>query len=386
MSIPSGFATAGLGATIGAAYLGAIAAGILYGMTNIQVFLYYRNYWKDWTFQRCAVALLWVLDTLHMSLTAYMVYHYVIDSFGKQLNLAFVHWSFKTIVLFGGYAVGIILAIKTYSITTFFELEEISWVIHLSFATTTFIDIVIAGVITRLLSLSKTSFAETNSRIWIVIRYVLISGTLTTACSITALITFAVMPHNLVFLGIEFLLTKLYVNSYLAMLNARKSIRDKSTSNASGNVIQLSDMESSRYPTTVPPTSPIRSEFDHHNNHYDYHNQYRTHHTHAHQRKPSADEGHPRSKKQIAAIDGIRGMKAQDEEDSDRDEVVMMGHAFHRPVKIRVDITRNDDDTDSAENKFHHSVGYNHIVADTPSTLVGDLTPSREKDVEFWKR
>ncbi|KAF8636801.1 hypothetical protein AX17_003252 [Amanita inopinata Kibby_2008] len=134
-----------------------------------------------------------------------------------------------------------------YRISSFFDINSIKYVIHLSFAMPTAIDIIIAGIICRLLSQSKTAFQQTNSRLWTVMRYVLISGTLTTACSLSALITYAVMPNNLVFLAIEFLLTKLYVNSYLAMLNARKSVRDRSASNAGGsNAIQLSDVEGRR--------------------------------------------------------------------------------------------------------------------------------------------
>jgi len=57
-------------------------------------------------------------------------------------------------------------------------------------------------------------------------------------------ITLAVMPHNLVFQGIEFLLPKLYINSYLAMLNARRSLKDHAvTINPPSKMIQFNDSE-----------------------------------------------------------------------------------------------------------------------------------------------
>ncbi|KAF8718288.1 hypothetical protein AX14_011932 [Amanita brunnescens Koide BX004] len=59
-------------------------------------------------------------------------------------------------------------------------------------------------------------------------------------CSLAALISFLTMPDNFVFLGIAFVFTKLYINSYLAMLNARKSLRDSVV-----NMEQLSDIEMS---------------------------------------------------------------------------------------------------------------------------------------------
>jgi len=63
-----------------------------------------------------------------------------------------------------------------------------------------------------------------------IVRMTLISGFLTTACSLAALITYGTMPDTLIFLSVEFLLTKLYINSFLAMLNARQSVRDRDTS------------------------------------------------------------------------------------------------------------------------------------------------------------
>ncbi|KDR71456.1 hypothetical protein GALMADRAFT_143729 [Galerina marginata CBS 339.88] len=60
--------------------------------------------------------------------------------------------------------------------------------------------------------------------------YVVLSGTLTSACSLPALLTYVTMPNTFIFLGISFLLTKLYISSYMAMLNARKQIRDQDAS------------------------------------------------------------------------------------------------------------------------------------------------------------
>ncbi|KAF8624450.1 hypothetical protein AX15_005868 [Amanita polypyramis BW_CC] len=82
-------------------------------------------------------------------------------------------------------------------------------------------------------------------------RYFVISGALTSMCSLAALITFGVMPNNLVYAGIFFLLTKLYVNSYLAMLNARKAMRD--VSSPSGSAMHMNGV-SARH------TAGLRSE------------------------------------------------------------------------------------------------------------------------------
>ncbi|KAF7425948.1 hypothetical protein PC9H_008310 [Pleurotus ostreatus] len=109
-----------------------------------------------------------------------------------------------------------------YRIDSFPELVNIAWTIYLSFATSTFIDLVIATSMCFYLQRSRSGFSELNSRIVTLMQYVLASGMATSACSMAALIAYALLPNTLVFLGIEFLLTKLYINSFISMLNTRK--------------------------------------------------------------------------------------------------------------------------------------------------------------------
>ncbi|GLB44391.1 hypothetical protein LshimejAT787_1700180 [Lyophyllum shimeji] len=271
--------------TIGAAFLGAVFAAMLYGVTNLQVYLYYQNYRNDWRMQKISVALLWVLDTFHLGLTIAAVYHYLITSFGSLVALGMVVWTFKlqiavnvviiiiiqtlyairvwklgrhhqriwpilvALIVMSGYAIGVVLAVKTYNIRTFAEMSRMSWVIYASFSWSTAIDIVIATAMCFYLIRSKSGFAGTNNKIFMIIRMTLISGFLTSACSLAALITYATMPDTLVFLGIEFLLTKLYINSFLAMLNARQSVQNSDSS--PGNTLSLSKIVNIRTTTVT---------------------------------------------------------------------------------------------------------------------------------------
>jgi hypothetical protein len=268
--------------TIGAVLLGAMAACMLFGITNLQMYMYYQTYPNDSRFQKLSVAILWILDTLHLGLTIHAVYHYLVSSFGNVAAQDVIVWSFKlqiavnvvivllvqslyalrvwklghhfgriwpvVVVAFvaGGYSIGIILAVKTYHVASFTGLNEMSWAIITSFATSTAIDIVLATVLCFYLNSSRSSFINTNYRILTIMKYVLASGFLTSACSLTALITYAVMPNNLIFLGIEFLLTKLYINSFVAMLNARRSVREMDTTGSSMNVSQVINVCSMR--------------------------------------------------------------------------------------------------------------------------------------------
>ncbi|KAH9477182.1 hypothetical protein JR316_0011100 [Psilocybe cubensis] len=103
------------------------------------------------------------------------------------------------------------------------DVEAMAWVVRATFSTSTFIDAVLAVSMCYYLYKSRNSFSSTNNRIFSIIRYVLISGTLTCAASMASLFTYVAMPDNLIFLGVSFLVTKLYTISYIAMLNSRKS-------------------------------------------------------------------------------------------------------------------------------------------------------------------
>ncbi|KAK0243660.1 hypothetical protein EDD85DRAFT_944989 [Armillaria nabsnona] len=96
-SLPS-TATPSLGNTLGALYIGSTIAAILFGITNLQTVIYYKKYPDDWWIYRYSVALLWVLDALHVALSTHALYVYLIDMFGDLAGVL-VHSvrSFKVI-------------------------------------------------------------------------------------------------------------------------------------------------------------------------------------------------------------------------------------------------------------------------------------------------
>ncbi|KAK0457537.1 uncharacterized protein EV420DRAFT_501105 [Desarmillaria tabescens] len=96
MSSHSSKAIPSLGESIGALYLGSNIASILYGITNLQGVIYYKRYPNDWWVYRYSVALLWVLDTLHVALSAHALYFYLITMFGDLVgDLESDLWSMK---------------------------------------------------------------------------------------------------------------------------------------------------------------------------------------------------------------------------------------------------------------------------------------------------
>ncbi|KZP33107.1 hypothetical protein FIBSPDRAFT_811216 [Athelia psychrophila] len=267
--------------TIGAAYIGIVFSAILYGLTCLQAYNYYGRFSRDWTVHRVSVGGLVALDTVHLALSIHLGYYYLIENFSNPAALLTIVWSLKAqiainVVIIGwvqtlyairvfklgkghhqkiipalvlivvavGYGSGLVLAVFTYQVEAFAKLDNISWCIILSFAVATFGDICVSGAMCYYLQKSRSGFTRTDSKISLLIQYTLCSGLLTSACSMACLITFTLMPNNLVFLAIEFSLTKLYINSFFAMLNARHSINGKSETSEQDISVSLSGLRS----------------------------------------------------------------------------------------------------------------------------------------------
>ncbi|KAF8637211.1 hypothetical protein AX16_010870 [Volvariella volvacea WC 439] len=239
----------------------------LYGITVVQAYWYYHRFPRDSILHKGSVAVLCTLDTLHQALIVHAVYIYIVSGFGNLDGLAYILWSIKLQVLInvviilmvhslytyrvwllsgyhrgilgylvagvviGGFIIGIIFTYHIYTVHTYVELDSVSWAITSSLATSTTIDFVIAAAMCFYLRKSKGQETRLNSKISRVMQYTLGSGLVTSACSLAALFTYTLLPNTFVFIGLEFLLTKFYVGSFLAMLNARDRSRQKAQMN-----------------------------------------------------------------------------------------------------------------------------------------------------------
>ncbi|KAK0489679.1 hypothetical protein EDD18DRAFT_1466090 [Armillaria luteobubalina] len=268
--------TASLGMTLGALYIGAMVAAILFGITNLQAFIYYKNHPDDWWVYKYAVASLWILDVLHVALSMHALYYYLITLFGNFTAIYNIVWSFKLQVLFNvvlilevqavytirlwklsqnsykavlsfvilavtaDFSCGIYIVVDIYSISNFLLIERIKTSIWTVFTAAVVSDFAIAVSMCYYLhkSRSVTTFCGTSKKLLNLMRLVVISGLATSICSLLCLITvwhpfsivpgtnippqFFIWPNSFIFMGIDFILPKLYVNSLLALLNSRE--------------------------------------------------------------------------------------------------------------------------------------------------------------------
>ncbi|KIK06349.1 hypothetical protein K443DRAFT_129931 [Laccaria amethystina LaAM-08-1] len=114
------------------------------------------------------------------------------------------------------------VSVKRYIVDSYAALANISWIINAALGASTAIDFVISGAMCYYLRMSRGKGPHLDSRISNLMQYTLSSGLFTSACSLSAMFSHILLPNTLVFLGMAFLLTKVYVGSFLAMLNTRE--------------------------------------------------------------------------------------------------------------------------------------------------------------------
>ncbi|KAF4611525.1 hypothetical protein D9613_003607 [Agrocybe pediades] len=248
--------------TIGAIMLGMIGGTLIFGMSTLQTFWYYKTFPNDSSVHKYSVATLWSLDALHLSMVIHAVYTYAITGFGNQEALLDILWSVKLLtsinvvvillvhslytmrvwrlsgyhngvlgylvasVVLAGFVIGIAMVYCINTVKTYPELSRVSWAVNSAMAASTTIDFLISAAMWYYLHKSKGTVKSLNSRISTVIQYSLCSGLITSSVSLCALFTYILLPNTFIFLALEFLLTKLYVASFIAMLNARIDWKD----------------------------------------------------------------------------------------------------------------------------------------------------------------
>ncbi|KAF9033565.1 hypothetical protein BJ165DRAFT_1410304 [Panaeolus papilionaceus] len=260
-----------LNGTLGAAFLGSLAAAVLYGVTSVQIFLYFQRPQEDGKRFRLLIFFLWILDTLHMALTAHGLYVYLITNFGNYDVLLSPTWAVlaqvyptnisdiivrsvfarRVSVLCGFkhrrlriilpviivclsvvvFVCGTGFASKAFVLGTFERINAISVMLYTSFAAAVAADCLIATSLCVLLYQSRTGIKRTDSLLNTMMLFTINTGLLTSVCAIACLVTYAIWPQRFIFMGLYFALSKLYVNSLLASLNTRQSFRAKTHKN-----------------------------------------------------------------------------------------------------------------------------------------------------------
>ncbi|KAI0739494.1 hypothetical protein C8Q80DRAFT_1274554 [Daedaleopsis nitida] len=271
-----------LNETVGALLLGVLVTAVGFGITTMQTYLYMSRFPKDPWLIRWTVWSLLALDTIHVMLSWHMVYYYLIINYDNRPALGDSVWSFNITVVLTAFITVIVhcfyarrvyilsrglwfvvLLILTLSVVRvvcgavvtvrLFQIKDldilpkkISAQVGTGLGAGTLADILITASLVVLLKrhqsgfnlLRHTSltmrppppgilFDRLDNFLDKIIYWTVNNGAITSIVGLVVIVTFSVMPENMVFLAVHLLLSKLYANSLLATLNFRAAHRGR---------------------------------------------------------------------------------------------------------------------------------------------------------------
>ncbi|KAI9460426.1 hypothetical protein HD554DRAFT_2028817, partial [Boletus coccyginus] len=253
--------------SFGAFLIGVVVSAVLYGFTCIQTWYYYVTYPLDPWHIKLLVAGAFVSDSCHQCIHTHSVYTYLITDFGMVEALGEILWSLVTEVLFNGITTLLVqsfLAMRIYwlsgknwpttgsvviytiqayvsvscfvtsvfrshapslQLQTFPELDSLKALSMSVNPVAIARDVLIAASLCILLQRSRIGFRRSDSLINKLMLFSINTGLLTSICAIASLISIIAWPDTFIYVAFYFCLGRLYCNSLLATLNARKSLR-----------------------------------------------------------------------------------------------------------------------------------------------------------------
>ncbi|CAA7262690.1 unnamed protein product [Cyclocybe aegerita] len=257
--------------TAGAALIGTYLAAVMYGFTILQTYQYFSRYWgKDRTYIYVLVITLTILDTLALIFNIHMMWHFLIANYCNPITFLFADWSTLLSILtnavtgiivqaFYAYRLWILSDRKYYLASILIILLGMgalaSCTVYMAylFKFGTFLQVVRLAAVLQYLPTMYYSFSigadalitfgityllvknhsdgvrsfRTDNVIRKLIAYTLNAGAITTLCCVISLILCRALPQTYYDLLFSLPLSKLYVNSMLAFLNAREGLRKK---------------------------------------------------------------------------------------------------------------------------------------------------------------
>jgi len=255
---------------LGAAFIGIIMSTAIYGVTCLQVYLYYTQHCsKDSLFLKLYVVALMLLETFHVALLATAFYWYTVTNFGDLSVLQNNTWSLLVEVVIGDVVTGmaqfffaceiykmsakrvvtpiticvlalvqlalaIVYVVKMFKISLFANAREALPYSASSLTADMVNDLIIAVNMVYFLQRKRkerTSLFTTvkNRTVNLVIAYSLNTCLLATIFTFVTLITNATMPTNMVYALFYFITVRLYACAMMSTLNSRDAAEQAAT-------------------------------------------------------------------------------------------------------------------------------------------------------------
>ncbi|KAJ3781210.1 hypothetical protein GGU10DRAFT_367470 [Lentinula aff. detonsa] len=251
---------ASLGLTLGVLEIGVLISSTLYGVTSMQLYIYYKNGFKDKLWIKLLVALIWTFETLHTIFIWIYLYRLSVQFYGNPTAIGELHWTIDMSSVFDGIISSLVQAFFAYrvwvlsqklylpvmvwiiavvqftgtiaiyvvsaqSTMAYFAAHD-EWIATATLCCNVFVDIVNAGALCYYLWRPRREVPRhTTAVVDKLIVWTIETGSLTAVAAIVMLITSLAMPDTFVWIGITLFYAKLYSNSLLASLNGRASLR-----------------------------------------------------------------------------------------------------------------------------------------------------------------
>ncbi|KAJ7025505.1 hypothetical protein C8F04DRAFT_1269127 [Mycena alexandri] len=251
--------------TLGALLVGGSIALVLSGIVTVQCIVFYKLYPNEIQIRKIMVLAVWLLDLLHSAFIVTSLYDYFITFFGDSTRINIIPWSvalsvvvtaIQTLIVHWYFAHKIykssgqnwwitapivILAFlrlfaASVSTTEMIRLHRYAvfnekypgWIFTTGLSLSASVDIIITAWLCFFLQKMRRRTASTPMAhvVDTLTLYTLENGFLTCVTTTASLICWLAMPDNLVFLGLHFVIGKLYANSLLISLNTRKELRE----------------------------------------------------------------------------------------------------------------------------------------------------------------
>ncbi|KAL4260581.1 DUF6534 domain-containing protein [Pleurotus pulmonarius] len=246
--------------------LGSIFASPLYGIALAQGISYYRSYPRDNKFVKCSVALLLLIDSVHMfSLANAVLVWYlravpdsqyppsmIASTFASYVTTALVQsaftlrvwilyekqWAVPSIIgvlvlcqLGGGLGMAVNMGVSG----SFNDVHDANSTIfgNLELASAMICDLMICITLVYSLRKNRSGIKASDAMIDKLIFYFIGISTLSSVFALLNLVTWVAMPNNIIFVIFHSIISKLYVNSLLVTLNSRQQFR-RNLSNSNG--------------------------------------------------------------------------------------------------------------------------------------------------------
>ncbi|KAI0328048.1 hypothetical protein GY45DRAFT_1034296 [Cubamyces sp. BRFM 1775] len=247
--------------TLGVTFLAVCVSSMLYGVTCLQTFYYYRSARAktDGRMLYVLVAALFGLDSAHQIVVIHVVYTYLVLGFADPSKVTMIIWSLPTeiilsailAVVLNGFltfrvwklsrrvdftAISILLSLANFAAILSFAIRgsrytdifaaEIDLRSHgtTAFFLSVVVEVMISSTLVYYVYSRRTGLQRSNDIITKLIVLTVTTGMLTALCHVAEAVSYVAAPDQFYVLFFNFVVGKLYANCLLSSLNSREFV------------------------------------------------------------------------------------------------------------------------------------------------------------------